>query len=660
MLSRKDPTALQQRAPPRHSAATSHRQNDAYMVEMYRGLEEMGVDTTDDPYKASFLPTGADLSPQPLPAGMAQGSAPIRSAVPPAPEWSTGPNDPAGRMARPSDRPLLCMSVCGDLAVVGSADHGLWELDVRGGGGGGAPRVRRELYTKACGHTEWVTCVAHLPDGRVLSGGMDSKLCLWNGAGAPKCRDLVGHTGSVSQVRVATDGSLAVSAAYDKSLRVWSLGSGNCAATLRAHRAPVLQLAWGRDVLASADRDGVLLAWDVARGTPIMHGAHQGHATALAVLDGADGGGGGGGGAPLAVSGGQDGVVRLWDVRASSCAAQARVHTGAVNELVPHRIAPGSPLLLLTAGADGIVSALEPRMGLQAAHRFAHHRDHVYSLAAVGEHVLSGGGDGVVLVHSLRAGQGRLCYGLGANQAAVRAMHAEPHRLVCAGDDGSVMAYDFGSGGGGGGGGAAAAGPPPRREGRALVSRREDAAAPTTSAISAISGPPSRIGSAQGARARPPPAVTATAGAAVGAGAGGGTSAAQAYAAKKRAAMERAAAIKAERQAAAAARGAGGGPDQLDHFMGGGGGGGGGGLADFLGGPPPPPAWRGAGGPQWNGAAPTNEPDARTNRQRIDDMFGVPMPSGPGAGGGGEPPPKSELDMLHELGDAKFGRPRRR
>ena len=31
-------------------------------------------------------------------------------------------------------------------------------------------------YTKQYGHTEWVTTVAHLDDGKVISGGMDSKV----------------------------------------------------------------------------------------------------------------------------------------------------------------------------------------------------------------------------------------------------------------------------------------------------------------------------------------------------------------------------------------------------------------------------------------------------------------------------------------------------
>ena len=51
---------------------------------------------------------------------------------------------------------------------------------------------RRELFNKKYGHHEWVTTCAHLKDGRLLSGGMDSLLCLWDKS-IVKCENLMGH-----------------------------------------------------------------------------------------------------------------------------------------------------------------------------------------------------------------------------------------------------------------------------------------------------------------------------------------------------------------------------------------------------------------------------------------------------------------------------------
>lgn len=65
-----------------------------------------------------------------------------------------------------------------------------------------------------------VSCVAHLPDGRVLSGGGDGKVCLWPARRGTQCFDLDGHASAVSKVQgVADSHKLAWSAAYDGKVR---------------------------------------------------------------------------------------------------------------------------------------------------------------------------------------------------------------------------------------------------------------------------------------------------------------------------------------------------------------------------------------------------------------------------------------------------------
>lgn len=65
-----------------------------------------------------------------------------------------------------------------------------------------------------------VSCVAHLPDGRVLSGGGDGKVCLWPARRGTQCFDLDGHASAVSKVQGVEDShKLAWSAAYDGKVR---------------------------------------------------------------------------------------------------------------------------------------------------------------------------------------------------------------------------------------------------------------------------------------------------------------------------------------------------------------------------------------------------------------------------------------------------------
>lgn len=218
---------------------------------------------------------------------------------------------------------------------------------------------------------------------------------------------------------------------------------------------------------------------------------------------------------------------------------------GAVNELLSHEL-PTGQALVLCCGADRVVAALEPRMSLQPLHLFKEHRDHVYSLRAVGQYALSGGGDGLVLVHDLT--HGALRYGLGANRAAVRCLWADRHLMVAAGDDGSIIAYDYGV--------AAASLPPepppafaaaaaPRaRSGRATVDLPSSGCdGGTAAAMGQCNAGPPHSGARPASRPRLGAAAPAVprplgGGGAGGGGGGGGMSSAQAYAAKKKAAVE--------------------------------------------------------------------------------------------------------------------------
>lgn len=51
---------------------------------------------------------------------------------------------------------------------------------------------KRELFGKKYGHKEWITTCHHLQDGRLLSGGMDSMLCLWDATGV-RCDHIKSH-----------------------------------------------------------------------------------------------------------------------------------------------------------------------------------------------------------------------------------------------------------------------------------------------------------------------------------------------------------------------------------------------------------------------------------------------------------------------------------
>lgn len=358
-----------------------------------------------------------------------------QNAIVPVKEWvsvkhgkETTNRCSSGRVIDVSDRNVLCMSVLGEKVVLGSADHGLKEINVRAG------QQLRNLYTQRFGHKEWVTTVSHCPDGRIVSGGQDSKLCLWSATGV-SCVDLTGHLGSISRVRVDGQGKLAVSASYDRTLGVWDLRSKRSVASCTGHSAPVLDFVWHEHIIASGDRSGVVKVWDTnhIQCTGTLKG-HTGHITAMCPMTNTDG-------VPLILTGAQDGQVRVWDLRQKLNTCTMPCHSGgAVNDIgVTAR--RGIPLCV-TTGADGRLMVLEPRAGFRPLHEAGPlTQDFLYSLLVLDDVALVGDGRGNVTCFDLQCGQVK--YSLIAGENAIRCLGASASCLVCAGDDGNAVIFDF-------------------------------------------------------------------------------------------------------------------------------------------------------------------------------------------------------------------------
>ena len=136
-----------------------------------------------------------------------------------------------------------------DTCVVGSADHGLKEVEISSG------KVLRNLYTKTAGHSEWVTCVAYLPNGSIVSGGMDSKLCLWS-AGAGSLRR-PSWTFRVYQLCCGWGGrpSHHFSLLRQDAEDLVSIIPAEQTCLKGVHRAPILCLKWDQ-LIGTGDREG--------------------------------------------------------------------------------------------------------------------------------------------------------------------------------------------------------------------------------------------------------------------------------------------------------------------------------------------------------------------------------------------------------------------
>jgi GTPase SAR1 family protein/DNA-directed RNA polymerase subunit RPC12/RpoP len=193
------------------------------------------------------------------------------------------------------------------------------------------------------GHTASVRGVAVTPDGtRAVSASSDTTLRVWDLATGKSVATLEGHKGAVFGVAVTPDGTRAVSASSDTTLRVWDLATGKSVATLKGHTKHVVRVAVTPDGTraVSASDDKTLRVWDLATGKSVA--TLEGHTSAaLSVAVTPDG--------ARAVSASDDKTLRVWDLTAvrKTSYTNAKVlfvgDTGVGKTGLAHRLITGTP-----------------------------------------------------------------------------------------------------------------------------------------------------------------------------------------------------------------------------------------------------------------------------------------------------------------------------
>ena len=279
--------------------------------------------------------------------------------------------------------PILCMDNNNDIVVTGSSDHGLRVYNLSDG------KQTKELFSKKFGHHEWVTSCQILQSRRIVSGGMDSLICVWEPSGV-KCKTYTAHSGSISKIVADKKSGVFLSSSYDSSVRVWNESNNDPLSCLSGvHKGPVTEMNWQSSLCVSAGKDGLCALWDLNSEKCVSKQKwHMGQVSNIKFhSDGNNN--------LIITTGVTDGILNVVDMREMKPVFHEPIHKRAINF-----VGTTKNNLLITGAADNILKVFDMSKGFKVIGELKS-TDAVFCGDICGNVCAAGCGDGNLLAYNL-------------------------------------------------------------------------------------------------------------------------------------------------------------------------------------------------------------------------------------------------------------------
>jgi WD40 repeat protein len=243
-----------------------------------------------------------------------------------------------------------------------------------------------------------------------------------------------GHTGTIERLAVTSNGLSLLSASYDKSIRLWDIGSGKDLHTFTGHTEQVFNVAFQPDGkrFASCDTKGNIFLWDYENRSEVRRWSVGNDKRLWFVGFTANG--------QWLVCGGDDRTAQVWEANNGNLKATLKGHKDRVHNMSLH---PDSKQCL-TASLDHSVRRWE----LESGKQLKEYNGHTAGVTGVG--YLPDGKRFVTVAHDKTARMwdlesGQVLHTFAESNAQLWNLHVSPDgsKLATTGEDKIIRIYDL-------------------------------------------------------------------------------------------------------------------------------------------------------------------------------------------------------------------------